>query len=614
MPIVGPPRPTINDLVDELPVHPTKRFPSRSLTDITQIVVHHTGTKPTITPRRLAEYQVKTQDRAGIIYHFVVGADGVIYQTNELETVSEHALSHSQVSVGICFTGTFSTVIPSTAQIQAGGKLCAWLLGHLRLPISQIVGMSELAKTQSPGKQWLGGQRWKDQLLAEVQATLEEGGEDQSIIIISLQERIKNLEEEIERLKEQGRVDPESVSVQEILDHLSGVIASLQAQIEILQEERDRLQDALKAALDMLDKDQLALLASLRERIKTLQTEKDALEGDLAEAREALGAKERELSAVVASQRNQIRKLQEEIDRLKKEPPGPSPVPGPSWGNISEPPIQDVIDELPRHESKEYETRPRSDIDTLVIHHSATVPTITIQRIARYHVSNLDWPAIGYHFVVTADGTLYQGNPVELTSYHATKANPFGVGICFLGNFTEEIPPQAQLEAGAHLVAWLMQELDIDLENVKGHRHFTATSCPGRQWLSGPQWKQLLLQEVARVQQEAIQPEPLPEGKTIYHYVLFWARDGQWAERDWLNAQTYIATFRPSVGFRASDAVQAQNVTIVGGPLGVTKAVEDWLKASNCRVDRIAGEDEADTKRLLDELAETGRRFRSFDE
>ena len=86
-----------------------------------------------------------------------------------------------------------------------------------------------------------------------------------------------------------------------------------------------------------------------------------------------------------------------------------------------------------------------------------------------------------------------------------------------------------------------------------------------------------------------------------------------WAEKDWVSAQDYIAAFQPTVGFLSKDAVQAQYVTIVGGPLGVPNKVEKWLVANGCKVDRIAGANEAATKQMLTNLIKKGKRFRSFE-
>jgi hypothetical protein len=204
---------------------------------------------------------------------------------------------------------------------------------------------------------------------------------------------------------------------------------------------------------------------------------------------------------------------------------------------------------------------------------------------------------------------------LETVSHHTATANLQGVGICFLGNFVGQVPPSDQLRAGARLVAWLMQELNIPLENVKGHSELMDTACPGDHWLIGQKWGEMLRQEIARVQQESggPSPTPAPSAKPIYHYLLFWAKNGEWASGDWLIAQNYISAFRPTCGFSADDASLAQYVTIVGGPVGVSSEMEDGLRAAGCKVERIAGDDEVETKQLLDNLVQQGRRFQQFD-
>jgi N-acetyl-anhydromuramyl-L-alanine amidase AmpD len=488
----GPAKPAVEDVVDKLPRHASKQYPRRSLTDIDQIVIHHTGTSPTITPKRMAQYQVERQDKPGITHHFFIAADGTIYETNELETLADHAFERSRESVGVCFAGNFTSSLPTPSQIEAGGQLCAWLLGELRLPADKIVGLSEFVKTQSPGTHWLSGQRWKDKLLAEVGAALETGAEDQSELVASLRDQIQALQDEIERLRQRSPAERSTSPAQGIVDKLSDLVVSLQAQIKILQGELARMEAFVKAQ----GEDQSALIASLRAQIAALQNEKKKALADMAAA---LDAKADEQAALIASLQAKITALQREIEKLRQQPPSPQPAPPPTPdpAEISAPPIQDMVDKLRKHETKQYGTRPRSAIETLVIHHSAVPPSVGPQKIANYHVSRLDWPGAGYHFMVAADGIVYQANTVETVSHHAAKVNPRGVGICFLGNFDAEVPPPAQLQAGAHLVAWLMQELDVALDDVKGHQEFMGTACPGNQWRQGKNWKQMLRQQIA---------------------------------------------------------------------------------------------------------------------
>jgi N-acetyl-anhydromuramyl-L-alanine amidase AmpD len=499
---VGPDAPPIKDIVDDLPTHPTKQYATRPLSAIRSIVIHHTATASTITPERVASYQVTRKGMPGIGHHFYVATDGTIYQTNRLETESDHAFNRNRSSIGICFPGNFNKSIPKTAQIEAGAKLCAWLLGALGLSTSAIVGVCEFADTESPGAQWLGGKRWKNLLLDGVRSGLKASGAEYTALIASLQGQIRTLQ--------QAATHPG-------LRPLPSVSESGEAQHQI---------------------------------------------------------------------------------------------------QVSTPPIQDVIDKLPTHETEEYEARPLEDIQYLVIHHSAVPASVGPVQIAAYHIRKHDWPGIGYHYVVAADGTLYQTNALETKSYHAAKANPYSVGICFLGNFAASTPPPAQMQAGAHLVAWLLGELDLPVDNIKGHKDLMGTACPGLQWLAGQKWKALLYSQVRQVQKENALPSPPEpaEPKAIYHYLLFWARGEEWAVRDWLNAINYIGVFRPTVGFSPEDAAKAQYVTIVGGTSGVSEEVEKQLKAAGCQVERIVGKDDAEMKRILDAMAQQGKRFYSIRE
>ena len=499
---VGPDAPPIKDIVDELPTHPTQRYATRPLSAIRSIVIHHTATSSAMTPERVASYQVTRKGLAGIGHHFYVSATGMVYQTNRLETQSDHAFTRNRSSIGICFPGNFTKSIPKAAQIDAGAKLCAWLLGTLGLSTTAIVGVSEFADTQSPGAQWLSGKRWKNTLLQKVRTALKVSGAERTALIASLQGQIRTLQQAV--------AEP--------------------------------------------------------------------------------GHRPVPTSAEPSGSPNQIR--------------------------VIKPPIQDVIDALPKHETEEYEARPLEDIRYLVIHHSAVTPIVGPKAIAAYHVRRHEWPGIGYHYVVAENGTLYQTNALETKSYHAVKANPYGVGICFLGNFTNTAPPPAQVQAGAHLVAWLMGELDLPIESIKGHKDLMGTACPGKQWLVGQKWKAMLYGQVRQAQQEKALPTPPKpdESKAIYHYLLFWASGEEWAVRDWLNAINYIGVFRPTVGFSAEDAAQAQYVTIVGGTAGVSEEVENEIRAAGCQVERIVGKDDAEMKRILDQMAQQGRRFLSFQE
>jgi hypothetical protein len=150
--------------------------------------------------------------------------------------------------------------------------------------------------------------------------------------------------------------------------------------------------------------------------------------------------------------------------------------------------IQDIVNELPVHETKEYSTRPLTEITALTIHHTVTPSSTPIEQMAEYHVNTRDWPGIGYHYVIKDNGDIYQTNYLTTKSYHAGSydapgdENLWSVGIALQGNFTDQPPPQEQLDAAR----WLVEELKDqfgELEVVP-HKHMPGakTQCPGNTW------------------------------------------------------------------------------------------------------------------------------------
>src|SRR5512136_2574682 len=100
--------------------------------------------------------------------------------------------------------------------------------------------------------------------------------------------------------------------------------------------------------------------------------------------------------------------------------------------------------------------------------------------------------------------------------------------------------------------------------------------------------------------------------RALGHYMLFWQTLSDWARDDFLGAQTYIGRFRVTAGFSVDDAMQAEYVTIVGGPLGISSEAEMILRAAGCKVERVAGDTTAETKQILEQMAQQGQRFLTF--
>jgi hypothetical protein len=76
-------------------------------------------------------------------------------------------------------------------------------------------------------------------------------------------------------------------------------------------------------------------------------------------------------------------------------------------------------------------------------------------------------------------------------------------------------------------------------------------------------------------------------GKTIRHYLLLPTFEWGISEWHWQAALKYVQAHRPTCGFSADEARQAQFVTIFGNEQGVSKEIENTLKQAGCRVERM---------------------------
>jgi N-acetyl-anhydromuramyl-L-alanine amidase AmpD len=743
------PVPLFSDVSTALPRAGTP-YARRGLNQIRYIVISHTGAHPRLSLDRIAETHIQ-YGYPGIVYDFVVDSNGQVYKVTNLEEIAQPDQVWSEQGVNICLTGNFSVTAPPLAQLDATGRLCAWLAQNLGMSPESVVGMGELTKSESPGESFYRGPAWKSILSRQIRlhlAAFSGSGDNSKVQELNqaldevkvqnreLQSQLKiaedarmrmdalhvRLQSELVELQQQMATQsvqtvggirifdwaeqlprdaegyrPRSaqdvrflvihhtgvnpgIPLQEIAEFhrqerpgilydyvvdVKGEIYQTQPLDQALAVEEEYLAKGIQIAFagDFTNKipnnEQLyaggRLIAWLMERYPHLRTEQikgvrefvpNPSPGDqwndgqrwremlLAAVRRTRGMVEPsemetqlrvkvaqfEHELQVAQRSNQL--LQEQKTRLQVEYQRLQTQAAERQQDnkvyvIPQPAIRNVVDQLPQHPTLRFERRPLSQITHLAIHHTATPPTINPTRIAELHVASdsnrgkESWPGIGYHFFIHADGTIDQTNHLETASFHVHRHNIYSVGIVFAGSFMNgKIPTSAQLRSGAHVTAWLMQELNVPLARVWGHREFpdNTTVCPGSEWTLGNRWRDLLFERIEQIQAGV-------GVKSVRHYMLFWQRNypGPLARQDFVNAINYIVRFRPAIGFSLNDARSAEFVTIVGSEAGISEAEEKALQNSGCKVERIAGRNEEETSRMLSELANLGRRFRSFD-
>ena len=134
-----------------------------------------------------------------------------------------------------------------------------------------------------------------------------------------------------------------------------------------------------------------------------------------------------------------------------------------------------------------YNVRPWSYI---VIHHSATHEgnALTIDQL---HYRRGFGNGLGYHFLID-NGTLgKEEGQIEVgprwikqengAHANASGMNENGIGICLIGNFSENYVPKKQFNSLVFLVNALRKHYQISLDHIIRHRDVPGkhTECPG---------------------------------------------------------------------------------------------------------------------------------------
>ena len=125
--------------------------------------------------------------------------------------------------------------------------------------------------------------------------------------------------------------------------------------------------------------------------------------------------------------------------------------------------------------------------DSLMIHHSLTADSgsVSWSAIRRYHVETLKWRDVGYHYGIERIGDRVEilvGRMLGESGAHCRQGgmNRYSVGICLVGNFDEQPPPDESWAAAVRLARSLQEVLGIPRDRVFGHREFAAyKTCPG---------------------------------------------------------------------------------------------------------------------------------------
>lgn len=211
-----------------------------------------------------------------------------------------------------------------------------------------------------------------------------------------------------------------------------------------------------------------------------------------------------DLERVVA--RAELRIAVDDIDRVAMltwtalVPPPALPLIEPSRDGVSVAPLRSDLAAMGVRDRSSWGARATRCTDRdpakyrIAIHHTVTPSGgdigARLRGIQAYHMDTQGWCDIGYHFLVSLDGTLWEGRDLDLLGTHVGSNNTGNVGICFIGCFhssgcsdwTPFTPPDGMVEAGGRLAGAIADIYDIDVNaQLRGHRDHSGatTSCPG---------------------------------------------------------------------------------------------------------------------------------------
>jgi N-acetylmuramoyl-L-alanine amidase len=121
-------------------------------------------------------------------------------------------------------------------------------------------------------------------------------------------------------------------------------------------------------------------------------------------------------------------------------------------------------------------------IDKIIVHCSATPEgrDVSATTIDDWHKQR-GWSGIGYHYVVSLDGTIEYGRDINKTGAHVKGQNKGSIGLCYVGGVDSDMNPKDtrtdEQKESLLLLIKTLKKMHPGAE-VYGHRDFSTKACP----------------------------------------------------------------------------------------------------------------------------------------
>lgn len=123
-------------------------------------------------------------------------------------------------------------------------------------------------------------------------------------------------------------------------------------------------------------------------------------------------------------------------------------------------------------------------IDKIIIHCTATPEgrDVSVGEVRQWHLAQ-GWSDVGYHYLITLNGTVEVGRPESKVGAHVKGMNKHSIGIAYAGGMDKSFknPKDTRTHEQKEALIWLVDELKKRYpgSTVHGHNEFTPyKACP----------------------------------------------------------------------------------------------------------------------------------------
>ena len=129
----------------------------------------------------------------------------------------------------------------------------------------------------------------------------------------------------------------------------------------------------------------------------------------------------------------------------------------------------------------------RHAIKYITLHHggedfpASKDPVEYLRSLQSWSRAEKGWIDIPYHFMIDLSAKIYETRPIDYPGDTNTKYDPAGHAlVCVMGNYENQILSEQQLDAVVAVSAYLAHHFGVASDSIRGHKDYTETLCPGK--------------------------------------------------------------------------------------------------------------------------------------